>query len=277
MSGALAQWLGLDGGLRLYAEYCRISLQHMLAYRARYYVGIVTYVIHVAVYYYLYRALYAQGTALGGYELPQMLTYVTLGWVCKSFYLNYIDREMADEVRNGAIAMDLIKPIDLQWVMFARGLGQGVFRLLLFTPPVLLTTMLLFEVQPPAGWVALGLFVLSTLLSALLYLGLNYLVGLSAVYFLSISQMLYSKNLVIELLSGLLIPIAWFPAWFQTLSAWLPFQGIAYVPLEIYLGRLAGWPAFQALLIQAGWALALILIGRWWWQHCRRRLLIQGG
>jgi ABC-2 type transport system permease protein len=277
VTGALARWLGLGGGLGLYAEYCRISLQHMLAYRARYYVGIVTYVIHVAVYYYIYRALYEHGTVLGGYDLPQMLTYVSLGWVCKSFYLNYVDREMADEVRNGAIAMALIKPIDLQWVMYARGLGQGAFRLLLFTPPVLLTTMLLFDVQPPAGWLALLLFVLSTLLSALLYLGVNYLVGLSAVHFLSISQMLYSKNLVIELFSGLLIPIGWFPGWFQTLSAWLPFQGIAYVPLEIYLGRLSGWPAAQALLLQAAWAIGLTLIGRGWWQLCRRKLLIQGG
>jgi ABC-2 type transport system permease protein len=265
------------GAIATYMEYLRISLQTMLAYRARYYVGVITYVIHVAVYYYIYQALFAHGGEIKGYALEQMLTYVAVGWACKSFYLNYIDRDMADEVRSGHIAMDMIKPINLQWVMVARGLGQGLFRLVLFTPPVVLATALLFKVQLPISATAGGLFLVSTLLSAVIYLGINFLVGLTAIYFLSISQILYSKNLMIELFSGLLIPISWFPAWFQTLSSWLPFQAIAYVPLEIYLGRLAGAAAVEALVIQLVWSVVLTVIGWAWWRLCQRKLLIQGG
>jgi ABC-2 type transport system permease protein len=98
-----------------------------------------------------------------------------------------------------------------------------------------------------------------------------------AVYFLSIEQILYSKNLMIELFSGLLIPINWFPQWFQTLSAWLPFQGIAYIPLSIYLGRFEGMELWKALGHQAMWAVVLLVCGRLLWNRCQHKMLIQGG
>ncbi len=268
----------LGGSLQIYLEYLRISIQNMMAFRARYYIGVVTYVVHIAVYYFIYKSLFASRTGdIQGFDLNAMLTYVSIGWVSKSFYLNYIDRDLATEVRTGHIAMDLIKPIDLQLMNYARGIGQSLFRVILFTPPVLLATVLLFKVQAPASGLHLGAFILSTGLSAAVYLGINFLIGLTAIYFLSIEQILYSKNLMIELFSGLLIPINWFPHWFQTLSSLLPFESIAYVPLSIYLGRIAKPDLPAALAVQLFWAAILFLAGRLLWLACQRKMLIQGG
>ena len=65
--------------MSVYLEYLRISFQNMMAYRARYYIGVVTYVIHVAVYYFVYKSLFASGGEIRGYDLNQMLTYVSVG------------------------------------------------------------------------------------------------------------------------------------------------------------------------------------------------------
>lgn len=263
--------------LSKYVEYLRISFMSVLAYRARYFVGVITYLVHVAVYYFLYKALY-QGTGeIHGYNLPDMITYVSIGWISKSFYLNYIDHQLATDVRMGQIAMDLIKPVDFQIMHFFRGYGQSLFRILLFTPPIVLATVLVFPVHGPSSGAHLALFFLSTLFSALIYLGLNYLFGVAAVFFLSIEGILYPKNMMIELFSGLLIPIDWFPGWFQTLSALLPFQAIAFVPLSIYLGRLQGLALAEALGFQALWAVGLFIAGRALWGLCQRHLLVQGG
>ena len=45
-----------------------------------------------------------------------MITYVSVGWMIRSFYWNTIDQEMAYEVIEGKIAMDLIKPVSVQWM-----------------------------------------------------------------------------------------------------------------------------------------------------------------
>ncbi len=255
----------------------RISFHKMLAYRISYLIGIITYIIHVSVYYFLYKALYHQSSTINGYDLQQMVTYVSIGWISKSFYLNYIDRELTEEVKSGHVAMDLIKPIDFQLMYFARGLGQSLFRIVLFTPPIIVVTSCLFSISAPASPWHMLFFILSTFFSVLIYLGINYIIGLLSIFFLSISGILYSKNMIIELLSGLLIPLDWFPLWFQKISAFLPFQAIAYLPLKIYLGSLVGSELVLALILQFLWVIIIGFIGRLVWKLCQRQILIQGG
>lgn len=263
--------------MSLYLEYIRISFQSLLAYRLRYIVGILTYLIHVGVYYFIYKALFAADASIHGYTLSQMVTYVSVGWICKSFYLNYIDHQIAVDIREGKIAMDLIKPQDYQLMYFARGLGQCFFRILFFTPLIVLATTLCFPVHGPAGPFASVCFILSSLLSILIYTGINYIVGMTAVHFLSIHGILHLKNTIIELLSGLLIPIDWFPSWFQTLSAYLPFKMISYVPLSIYLGRISRTGMVHALFLQVFWVVVLFTAGRLLWLSCQHKILVQGG
>ncbi len=266
----------IDGFIK-YNEYMRISFHKMLAYRVSYLIGVITYIIHVSVYYFLYKALYHQSHTINGYDLQQMVTYVAIGWISKSFYLNYIDRELTEEVKSGHVAMDLIKPIDFQLMCFARGLGQSLFRIVLFTPPIIIVTTCMFPISGPASPVHMFFFILSTFLSVLIYSGINYTIGLLSIFFLSISGILYSKNMIIELLSGLLIPLDWFPLWFQKFSAFLPFQAIAFLPLKIYLGRLDGSGLVYAISLQFLWVIITMLIGRLVWKICQRQILIQGG
>ena len=49
----------MTAALRLYGEFTRITFLKMLAYRLRYYTGIVTYLVFVAGNTFLFRAIYA--------------------------------------------------------------------------------------------------------------------------------------------------------------------------------------------------------------------------
>ncbi|MFZ0881389.1 MAG: ABC-2 family transporter protein, partial [Candidatus Acidiferrales bacterium] len=94
--------------LAAYLEFARIGFVNILAFRLRYYTGIITYLINVTVYYFIWTAVYGGGKEIAGFNLAQMLTYVSVGWMLRSFYWNTIDQEMAYEVIEGKIAMDLI-------------------------------------------------------------------------------------------------------------------------------------------------------------------------
>jgi len=61
---------------------------NMLAFRARYYVGVLTYLFNVAVYYFIWRAVYHGGATVGGLTLDDMITYVAVGWAIRSFYFD---------------------------------------------------------------------------------------------------------------------------------------------------------------------------------------------
>src|ERR1700686_3036868 len=144
-------------------EFSRICFINILAFRLRYYTGIVTYLINVTVYYFIWSAVYGPATKTGGpsiagYDLGQMLTYVSVGWIIRSFYWNTIDQEMAYEVLEGKIAMELIKPVSVQGMWLARAAGESAFGMILLTVPTAVVCALVFPVQRPASAEHFALF-----------------------------------------------------------------------------------------------------------------------
>ncbi len=265
---------------RPYLAFARTSFLNLLAYRARYFVGILTYFFNATVWYYIWRALFHEkgdGATLGGFTFPQMLTYVTTGWALRSFYFNEVDREIASQVREGRLAMTLIKPVDIQAMTLSQALGESAFRLVLFTIPIGVLLGLVYPVLPPASPAAFGLFLLSGLLSALLVGAINFCVGLVAIRTTSILGVLRAKYLVLELLSGLLVPVAFFPEPARKVLVWLPFLHMNDTPGRIWLGLATGADAARALALQAGWTLLLLFLGRVLWNATARRIEVQGG
>ncbi|MFY9552294.1 MAG: ABC-2 family transporter protein [Thermoanaerobaculia bacterium] len=258
--------------------FARIGFLNMLAYRARYYVGVLTYLFNVSVYYFLWRAVFRNaGQTVAGLTLSDMVTYVAVGWAIRSFYFNEIDRDLGTQVQEGRLAMNLIRPVDFQLVMIADAAGQSAFRAVLFTIPISFVLALIFPLKPPASPTAAGLFLVSAVLSFFLVAALNFLVGLVAIRSKSILGILRAKYLVFELLSGLLIPTTLFPEPLRTILLWSPFPHINFTPVILYLGKTTGLEAARLLALQAGWTIALLALGQWAWRRSQRRITIQGG
>jgi len=266
-----------SGTWRSALPFARIGFMNMLAFRARYYVGVLTYLFNVAVYYFIWRAVYHGAATVGGLTLDDMITYVAVGWAIRSFYFNEIDRDMAGQVQEGKLAMNLIRPVDFQMVMVADAAGQSAFRAVLFTIPISVVLALLFPLKAPASVAAGAMFAVSSVMSIFLVAGLNFLVGLIAIRSKSILGILRAKFLVLELLSGLLIPTTLFPEPLRTILFASPFPHINFTPAALYLGKATGAEAAKLLALQAGWTLALLALGQWAWRKSRDRITIQGG
>jgi len=206
-----------------------------------------------------------------------MITYVAVGWTIRSFYFNEIDMDLASQVQEGRLAMNLIRPVDFQTAMIADAAGQSAFRATLFTIPIAVVVALLFPVRPPASVLAGALFLLSATLSFALVAAINFLVGLIAIRTKSIVGILRAKYLVQELLSGLLIPTTLFPEPLRSLLFASPFPHINFTPAALYLGKASGWEAARLLALQAGWAAGLLALGQLAWRRSRARITIQGG
>src|SRR5579863_9191615 len=206
-----------------------------------------------------------------------MLTYVSVGWIIRSFYWNTIDQEMAYEVIEGKIAMDLIKPVSMQWMWISRAMGESAFRLGLLTVPVAVVVALVFPVQGPSSRENFLLFLVSVLGSFFLMGAINFMIGTCAIPLKSILALIRAKFWLIELLSGLLIPMSFFPEPIQRVLAWLPFEHIAYSPLQIYLGKLNHADALRALATQWIWIAVLMYLAHIWWNRSLRNITIHGG
>jgi ABC-2 type transport system permease protein len=262
---------------RIYGGFLRVGFVNTMAYRLRYYTGIVTYFIYVSIYYFIWKAIYTHSASIEGFDFSQLLTYIAIGWIIRSFYYNNIDQDMATQVLEGKLAMDLIKPVNTQWMYIAQALGESVFRLTMLTVPTAVVLLLVYPVRRPAGVASFIGFLFSVVLSFFLVAGINFAVGTFAVRLKSILGLLRAKYFLLELFSGLLIPISFFPHVFQVAFAFMPFQYISYIPVLLYLGKISGLGILKALAIQMFWVAAIVAIGHLFWTWSSRKITIQGG
>lgn len=270
--------LALPRPFRNYLEYSRVGFVNILAFRLRYYTGIVTYLINVTVYYFIWKALYATDPDFAqGFTFQEMVTYVSVGWIIRSVYFNTVDQHMSADVMEGKIALSLLKPVSIQTMYLGRALGEAVFRLVMLTTPAAVVISLIFPVFGPESPAHLAFFLVSLVCSVFITCGLNFIVGCCAVRMKSILGLLRAKFFVQELLSGLLVPMTMFPATAQTILAYLPFQHIAYTPLRIYLGKLEGWEILQVIAVQVFWIVVLLAFGARFWNVMARKVTIHGG
>lgn len=268
----------MSGTLHKYLAFSRASFQEMLAYRLRYYTGIITYFLHVSVYFFIWKAVYVSGDeVIGGYRIGEMITYVAIGWVTRAFYFNNIDWDMAEDVIEGRIGVELTRPVDYQAIQYFMALGEALFRFILFAVPISLVVIPIYKVRMPASPVCAIAFTISILLSMAIFAGINFITGVAAVHLKNIIGVVRAKQMIIQILSGQIVPLAFFPAIAQKIMMVLPFAGIAHVPLHIYLGRYDGRQMAYGLLYQVLWAVALGYIGYIFWRDSARRLTIQGG
>jgi ABC-2 type transport system permease protein len=267
----------LQETLLIYWEFMRIKFLKMLAYRGQYFTGIITYTVNIGAYYFLWDAIFSSKRVVGGFTLREMITYTAVGWMARTFYFNNLDREISYEIRDGRIATELIRPYNYQLVKLAQALGEALFRLSLFTIPGVAVVYMIFGVSLPLNWQTFFLYVLSVLGSFFINSQINFIVGLSSFYTLNSFGVIRTKRAVVDILSGLLLPLTVFPEWAQSIMKLLPFQGIVFLPNMIYTGKLVGSEAWNALGIQLFWMLVLFAIGQYIWQRAIKKLVIQGG
>jgi ABC-2 type transport system permease protein len=119
------------------------------------------------------------------------------------------------------------------------------------------------------------LFVPSLVLSVLVGLAMEQLFGAIVVGLEQPVWLIeYFRAAIATLLSGQLLPLAYYPAGIGEIFAWLPFAAMAWAPLAIYTG--AGNP-LSLLASQVIWAIVLWPLANQLWRRNREKLAGHGG
>ena len=184
-------------------------------------------------------------------------------------------RAIRENVREGTIATDLMKPISLPFYFFSDGFGQTVFHALMIAPALALSLLLVrIDVPRPA---ALCAFALAFALGYLVNFFLNFLMNVVAFWTLETFAIQLMIRWASDLLSGQLLPLSFFPGLLGRVVADLPFAAIYSTPLRIYIGELpaSGWP--EALGVQLVWLALFGAAALAIWRFAERRVVVQGG
>ena len=105
----------------------------------------------------------------------------------------------------------------------------------------------------------------------------SFVVNLLAFWLVEVRGIRMLYMIVGGLLSGLYLPVPWFPDWLRTIAQWSPFPSMLQNPVDLLAGRVAGGDITSTLAVQLFWAVALLGLGQAVLSAGRRRLEVQGG
>ncbi len=263
--------------MKIFWSFARQTFQFIVAYRFDFFMEFVLAILRMYGIYWVWRILYTQRPGAFGVDLAQMTTYGVMGMALEMFIWSRPQWYMANQVKSGAIDTDLMKPLDFHVYMLARSIGEMFIGIGFLGLPALLVAYIFLGVQfPPNLWAGV-MFIASLVLGFLLLFHLNFLLGSLAIVALDIRHINWAYFSLVRFLGGQIVPLWLFPPFVAALAEVLPFKGTYYIPISIYIGKLTGMEAINALGFQILWLLALVLLSRLVWAMAHRRLVVQGG
>lgn len=268
---------GLQSGIRAAGGLIRASLQEKLVYRFDLLVTLLRNFILIFVFRYLWLALYAGRAEFAGVSLAQTLTYATLGVIVTPLFPNTLVLDVGRRIRSGNILFDINRPLYFGNLLLFQMIGQFLAALATSAAPMFFLALWFGGLTLPASpWIWLA-FAVSLLLGFLIAFWVDFIVSLAGFWLTETWGLFFAKWSLVDGLSGKYLPLWIFPPGWRELALALPFRGITYSALAIFIGQVTPEQIPAELAFQLFWVLALALLGRWGYTKATQHLSVQGG
>ena len=184
---------------------------------------------------------------------------------------------MGREIQTGEFALHFTKPLDFYFRQLFYCFGNVLIQVLTTMLPTFVILGFLTNWYIPIG-VNLIFFMISFLFSLLLNFTIDLINGTLCLYTQSYWGINIMKEVTVMVLSGAIVPIAFFPETLRKIASFLPFQAIYNLPLRILISRTNNMTEYvQSIAIQALWFLALMVIARLFFRRSSKIITIIGG
>jgi len=226
---------------------------------------------------FFWKALYSNSDTVMGVGVQEMLTYTIISALMSIFLTTKVEDRVIESVRQGSVAMDMMKPINLFGIYFAEDLGYLTSLLFQNAIPIIVIGSLFITIPRPASWYHFLAFLGSFLMSFFINWFLSAIFAMWAFSILNMNPLVQAKRHIIRLLSGSIVPIWFFPSWLAKILNCLPFVYIYQLPLDLYIGK--GTPAsmLPRLAIQFAWLMILAAAFAILQKRVLRKVMVQGG
>jgi ABC-type uncharacterized transport system permease subunit len=253
-----------------------MGAQYFLAYRGALAIELLIMLLRVFLLKMVWTAVYGGRASVEGLDLDTVVAYLTLANIQNWFIFPGLAPMIADQVRDGQIAVELARPLPYLRRLLAQQLGQSA-ALVPFVVIVLPVALIVGGLRPPASPLAGLLYLVSAVLAYGVVTATGLLLGLLAFWTVEIGAFQTIRYFVAQFFGGVLVPLWFFPDWLRALAGVLPFQAETFIPLSIYFGQASGLAAAQGLAVQLAWLVALYALGAALWRRAIRRVVVQGG
>lgn len=261
----------------VYLQVIKTGLIRSLTYKFEVYSNILMQAIIMIASAYFWRALFKNADSVQGVNVETMLVYTVMSSVISIVMLTNVERRITQSVQKGNIAVDMMRPVNIFAVFFAEDIATLVALVFQNMIPVIIVGCLIVGIPTPVSVEAFGMFMISLVMAYLINWLIAVMVGMIGFSSINVDALFQVKKHLIRLLSGSIVPLWFFPAWFSSTLRALPFAYLYQLPLEIYVGRATGDEIMMGLLIQFCWLLLLFILFLYLEKRVTKKVMVQGG
>lgn len=249
----------------------------LFQYRAAALAGFCTQVFWGIIKVMILQAFYAQSSAAQPMTLLQGITFLWLGQALLQLLPWTIDKEIETQIKNGDVAYELVRPLDLYWSWFYKALAMRIVPTFIRFIPVLIFAIVFFDLPSPVSFEATMGFCSAIVIACLLSAAITASVIISLFWTISGEGIIRMLPHAVILLSGMVVPLPLFPDWMQPFLNIQPFRCIIDIPSRIYTGLIPSHEILFFLSFQLLWVGIFVMGGKYMMHRAIKRFVIQGG
>lgn len=262
--------------IKKYGTLVRAGVLESLQFRLSMLFTFVGNLLYLLLVYYLWRAIFqsSDSDVVNGMTFQDTMIYLVFATALFNFMEMWVVWDMGRDIQSGKIIVDLLKPMPYKTWRFFIGCGEMVTK---FFTTFLPTTIVCFIVTK--GAITLGknvpLFIVSVICSVLINYYINFMIGVVCMHTQSIWGINIMKEVVVGILSGAMVPLAFFSEVLRKVAMFLPFQAICNSPMKILMHYEDG--VWQTLLLQIFWVIVLYILSEVYFRSSLKKITINGG
>lgn len=188
--------------------------------------------------------------------------------------------EIPQEIRDGTLNRDLLKPFPPIWFHIVRNLAGKAVQIL-FLGGVISGFFLIFHgniVFPSFSWARAVLFFCSLVLAMNLRFVITTTIAMTGFWIERVETLhLVLNQAVYALFGGMVVPIETYPPIFRNIAYFLPYRYALSFPIEVLRGKISERQIFLGVLIACSYCLIFFIICRILWRSGLRQYTAYGG
>lgn len=264
--------LGLSTGK--YGEAARLSLMSNAAYVGDFLTRSLLMVVFLFTFAQIWTKTLPGGAAIAGLTATELVWYLALTETVM-LSMGRLEGTIVSDVKTGALAYLLAKPMDYIAYQYAGFLGETALRVGINGVIGATTAWVLVGPLHTTAW-AVGTWLLGVVLGASLSFHMAACIGLMAFWVEDVVPFFWIYNKLLFTLGGLFAPVAMYPGIFRTLAEWSPFYHVFAAPAHLLVSSSPGEFA-RCVAWQSAWLLLFVGLSRLVFRRGVRRVDANGG
>ena len=265
--------------MKKYFTLTKAGILDVLVLRVGLFVSFFGNIIYLIIVYFLWKAIFnsSPNGIVNGMTFSDTMLYLVLAGSLVSVLEVYLVWQMGNMIQAGNIVLLLLKPIRFGAYMFFNNTGAVVVNFLVVFLPTAIIVYYVSGCGIPLGGNLLY-FIPAFLLGFIINHLINMMIGTLCLYTQSAWGINIMKEVIIGLLSGASIPLAFFPDGIRGVVECLPFQSIYHTPLQILLHNdLSATTLGKMYATQFMWLVILLICATLFWKQSLKKITVNGG